>query len=397
MANYVLDYSGSQINTKLGNATTTSSGVMSAEDKIKLNGIENEANKTLIDDTLTEEGQAADAKATGDAILDLQSDVSDIQGITGNGQLSGFTATDLTDAANELKNTLTELEDEVIISDTQPTDTNNKLWVKESSSSDGISIPTMTDIQVIENILTQLVSPNAGSHNNIYRGENLGSSVTAAQYAEINAGTFNDLFIGDYWVIGGVNYRIAAFDYWLNTGDGSRCQTHHVVIVPDSSLTSAKMNNSTVTTGAYIGSDFYTGANSNTARTTAQSMVKNAFGSTHILSHREYLMNAVTNGYESGQSLYDVEIELMNELMVYGSNIFHNIQNGTNIPSNYTISKSQLPLFQHCHDLIANGGNWWLRDVVSSDFFVSIGADGNTFGRDAAKSGGIRPAFAIKA
>ena len=71
MANYVLDYSGSQINTKLGNATTTSSGVMSAEDKIKLNGIEDEANKTLIDDTLTEEGQAADAKATGNAILDL--------------------------------------------------------------------------------------------------------------------------------------------------------------------------------------------------------------------------------------------------------------------------------------------------------------------------------------
>lgn len=106
MANYVLDYSGSQINTKLGNATTTSSGVMSAEDKIKLNGIENGANKTLIDDTLTEEGQVAEAKATGDAILDLKSDVDDLQDITGNGALSGFTATDLTGAANELKNTL---------------------------------------------------------------------------------------------------------------------------------------------------------------------------------------------------------------------------------------------------------------------------------------------------
>ena len=107
------------------------------------------------------------------------------------------------------------------------------------------------------------------------------------------------------------------------------------------------MNNSNVTTGAYIGSDFYTGANSNTGRATAQAAVKSAFGAGHILTHREYLMNAVTSGYESGQAIYDVQIELMNELMVYGSNIFHNIENGTALPSNYTMSKSQLPLFRY--------------------------------------------------
>ena len=55
---------------------------------------------------------------------------------------------------------------------------------------------------------------NAGVHNSIYRGKPLGSTVTAAQYAEIAAGTFKDLYIGDYWTIGGVNYRIAAFDYY---------------------------------------------------------------------------------------------------------------------------------------------------------------------------------------
>ena len=286
---------------------------------------------------------------------------------------------------------------EVIISDTQPTETDNKLWVKESSSSDGISIPTMSDISVIDNTLNQIVSPNAGSHNSIYRGKNLGSSVTAAQYAEIDAGTFNDLFIGDYWDISSVIWRIAAFDYWLNTGDGNRCQTNHVVIVPDSPLTEGKMNNSNVTTNAYIGSNFYTGANSNTARATAQSTVKNTFGSAHILSHREFLMNAVTDGYESGHAIYDVEIELMNEPMVYGSNILHNAQNGTNAPSNYTMSKSQLPLFQHRHDLIGNGGVWWLRDVTSPSSFALVGAEGNAHAGAASASFGIRPAFAIKA
>ena len=238
---------------------------------------------------------------------------------------------------------------------------------------------------------------NAGFHNSLYRGKYLGDSVTADQYAAISAGTFDDLFIGDYWTISGVNYRIAAFDYWYNTGD-TACETHHVVIVPDTCLVaSCKMNNSNVTTGAYIGSDFYTGANSNTGRATAQAAVNNAFGSAHILSHREYLQNAVTNGYESGQSIYDVKIELMNECMVYGSNIFHNVINGTNVPSNYTMSKSQLPLFRLRHDLIGIGAYWWLRDVVSSTYFAFVGSNGNAGGDYASYALGIRPAFAIAA
>ena len=149
--------------------------------------------------------------------------------------------------------------------------------------------------------------------------------------------------------------------------------------------------------GAYIGSDFYTGANSNTGRATAQGIVNSAFGAAHILSHREYLQNAVTNGYESGQSIYDVKIELMNELMVYGSNIFHNITNGTNIPSNYTMSKSQLPLFRYRHDLIGIRAGWWLRDVVSAAYFAYVGGGGSADSTNASGGRGFRPAFAIAA
>ena len=242
-----------------------------------------------------------------------------------------------------------------------------------------------------------LGNQNAGFHNSLYRGKKLGTSVSAEQYAQISAGTFDDMFIGDYWEINSVIWRIAAFDYWYNTGD-TACETHHVVIVPDTCLVaSCKMNNSNITTGAYIGSDFYTGANSNTGRATAQAAVNNAFGSAHILSHREYLMNAVTNGYESGQSIYDVKIELMNECMVYGSNIFHNVINGTNLPSNYTMSKSQLPLFQHRHDLIGIRADWWLRDVVSSTHFAFVYGVGSASRNSASSAYGIRPAFAIAA
>ena len=71
--------------------------------------------------------------------------------------------------------------------------------------------------------IAPLLFNNAGAHNAIYRGKSLGSTVTTAQYAAIKAGTFDDLYIGDYWTIGGVNYRIAAFDYYLNSGDTLLC------------------------------------------------------------------------------------------------------------------------------------------------------------------------------
>ena len=237
---------------------------------------------------------------------------------------------------------------------------------------------------------------NAGFHNSVYRGKYLGTSVTAEQYAAISAGTFDDLFIGDYWTINGVNWRIAAFDYWYNiTGDN--INVHHVVIVPDTNLTNAKMNNSNITTGAYVGSDFYTGANSNTGRADALAAVNSAFGSGHILTYKEYLNNAVTDGHPSGEVLADCKVELMNEEMVYGCKIFEPMANGTAVYSNYTMSKSQLPLFQHDHSRICNRANWWLRGVVSSLIFACVSSRGSANYSGASSSAGVRPAFAIRA
>lgn len=46
------------------------------------------------------------------------------------------------------------------------------------------------------NILTY---NNAGAHNSIYRGKNLGTAITAAQIAAVRNGTFTDIYPGDYW------------------------------------------------------------------------------------------------------------------------------------------------------------------------------------------------------
>lgn len=246
--------------------------------------------------------------------------------------------------------------------------------------------------------IAPLLFNNAGAHNAIYRGKSLGSTVTTAQYAAIKAGTFDDLYIGDYWTIGGVNYRIAAFDYYLNSGDTS-CTTHHVVIVPDNCLYNAQMHNTSsggyeggaanTTTGGYVGSDMYK-SNLEQAKTT----IKSAF-SGHVLKHRIYLTNAVANGRASGGAWCDSEVDLMCEQMVYGSGIFSPVSDGSNVPANYRVEKSQLPLFQHEPSRICNRATWWLRDVITASYFAYVYIYGTADSIDASNSLGVRPAFCI--
>lgn len=73
------------------------------------------------------------------------------------------------------------------------------------------------------------------NHNGGIRGNDLGSSYTAEQKAAIAAGTFEDIYVGDYWTFGGTVWRVADIDTFYQHGD-PRCTEHHVVIMPDEAL-----------------------------------------------------------------------------------------------------------------------------------------------------------------
>lgn len=231
---------------------------------------------------------------------------------------------------------------------------------------------------------------NAGSHNSIYRGNNLGSSVTQVQWNAIEAGTFDDLYIGDYWVIGGVNWRIAAFDYYYNTGDTAFAK-HHAVIVPDTELYSHNMNDTNTTVGAYVGSGMYT-----EGLVQAKTQIQNAFGAPHVLSHRLHLTNDITNGYASSGLWKDSIVDLMCENMVYGTMILSPMSNGTNIPYNYRIEKGQLPLFSMAPQYtFVRFQSYWLRDVASASVFAYASSNGLASSNYASNVLGVRPAFCI--
>ena len=237
--------------------------------------------------------------------------------------------------------------------------------------------------------LANVVPYGAGAHNATYRGKYLGEAVTAEQYAAIADGTFGDLFIGDYWTIGGVNYRIAAFDYYLRTGDD--ITTHHVTLVPDANMYTHVMNDTNITTGGYAGSKMRT-----EGLEQAKATINTAFGSAHVLTHKQNLCNAVTNGKPSGSSWYDSNVELMTEQNMYGSKVFGVGNDGSTVPTLYTLDKSQYPLFAFRPDLISNRNTFWLRDVVSAAYFAYANQDGRADFHYASVDAGVRPAFSIK-
>lgn len=241
-----------------------------------------------------------------------------------------------------------------------------------------------------------IVPDGAGAHNSIYRDINLGNTFTDTQAAAIKDGTFDGLFIGAHWTIGGVSYRIAAFNYYLGTGDKA-CTDPHVVVVPDTPLYWAKMNDTDTTAGAYVGSKMYT-----TGLSQAKDTITAAFGSNHLLTHRNCLQNACTNGVATGSAWFDSAVELMTEQNVYGNQVMGALPVGgtvnpwdANGNHNYLVDKTQFPLFAFRPDLISNQNWFWLRTIVSASLFAGVGGYGDASCDHASGVRGVRPAFSI--
>ena len=265
---------------------------------------------------------------------------------------------------------------------------------------------------------------NAGAHNSVYRGKNLGV-FSDAQSAAIRAGTFGgtyggvyaDVYPGDCWVFSNIPYtyidanddeqsstysgtmRIADCDYYLKAGDqGNGLEAHHIVVVPDTNMFTAPMNAENSTEGGYVGSKMRT-----VYLRRAEAIFKACFGESHVLKHREYLVNAVTDGRSTGGAWCDSYVELLDERMAYGAPNFDSSSpdgsGGTNVAPlfhRYSVSCKQLNLFRHRPDLISNRQWYWLRNVVSAGCFADVALYGSCTDNLASNSGcGVRPAALI--
>ena len=219
-----------------------------------------------------------------------------------------------------------------------------------------------------------LLQPGAATHNAIYRGKYLGDTVTAEQAAAIADGSFEDLFIGDYWTMGGVNYRIADFDYWYRTGfpEAIRVEKHHAVIVPDTAIATGQMNGGNTTSGGYRASLMKSKMNDTTSAL-PQGM------RSRLLVH-----NALLDG-----TWTETSVDLMNEIMVYGCYILADNSN------KQTSENRQLSLFRMSPQARYAGDNYWLRNYANATEFTLVSYYGDASKDVATSTYGIRPVFAI--
>ena len=268
---------------------------------------------------------------------------------------------------------------------------NGTVFVNDGTDISQISI---NNLKSSANIGDNLVTDNAGFHNSIYRGKNLTSVYSVAEICNrITAGTFKDLYIGDYFTIsittslGGtetVDCMLAGFDLFLNNGDTALTK-HHAVIVPRNSFkTSAQMNAENTTTGGYYNSKMH-----QETLPIYYTALQTATGN-HVLTFRAILTNSVSGGVPNGWDYYDTNLVLLNETMLYGTKVWAN--------SGYEVGifTTQLPLFRLNHAMKNPQRSWfWLQGVYSSsDFCVCL--DGGTASiRGASHSVGVRPLFLL--
>ncbi len=277
-------------------------------------------------------------------------------------------------------------------------------YVQAQVTAQANAITAMNDIYALLDEAST-ADTGAGIHNSLYRGKSLGDTLTDAQVAAINARTFKGLWVGDKWsksitfsttVAGDTTQSVTITptmaildcDYYRNVGDSSGLTRGHIVVAPLTTLYTAPMNKGVnTTTGGYVGSDMYTKYLDG-----AKNAFNAFFGAAHILSHRDYLVNAVSDGKPSGGAWFDSTVELMDERQVYGSLIFDSGNpDGSTVPNRYSTGCKQFNLFRHRPDLISNRQYYWLRNVVSGAYFALVNDAGGCASSNASGVGGVRP------
>lgn len=244
-----------------------------------------------------------------------------------------------------------------------------------------------------------------------FRGKNLGSIVTDKQLKAIDDGSFEDLFLGDYWEINRIRWRIVDIDYWYGVGEGAdkKCWTHHLVIMPDCTI-SAEANGGG-TTNPSVASGYYGSQIRTVVSRDIKAKVIESFSENLILTRNAFCTNAVTSGRPTGYILTDFSVEVPSSISIFGYKRLSTLTNFTDLANGDLDHDSrQFSLFNvapkniipSSYDENGNYGYefsvYWCRDMAQSVIALVHGGVMSSFGSTISTTGAkFRPVFGLRA
>ena len=231
-----------------------------------------------------------------------------------------------------------------------------------------------------------IATKNAQTHNATYRGQDLGSfDETFA--GDIENGTFNNMWVGDYFVVNNHTYKIAGFNYKCGHEENTGL-TNHLIMITDV-LSNQAMNSLNTTGGGFAKTNLFTNYFPQ-----IESQLQTDFGN-HLLTFKSYLSTSVdSSGAPNNGQWYSLKACMCNSDMWWGSpSEYSNNANG--VKFNIGDEDTQLPIMNlHTDEQKSGGQSVWLRDVYNSECFVYSG-DGYDSWSGASTSFGVQAFFLI--
>lgn len=220
------------------------------------------------------------------------------------------------------------------------------------------------------------------------REKNLGNSFTADQQSALAAGDFSEFWNGDYWVINGVTWRIVDNTQPQKNRGDTNFTTPHLVIFPDSLLVSAEAylidggtSSSNTDTHGYANCGYRTDEKANKGRTQCKNLFKNAFGASHIATHRELMSTSRGTGGATGWDWQDADVELPTEENIYGHGVWGAGKADDAYVSGWNVGSQwgQWMLYKLCPTMALSRINYWLRNIRSASYFARVSYGGSAY------------------
>lgn len=244
---------------------------------------------------------------------------------------------------------------------------------------------TATRTIATEELVYALFNPLPEAHNMVFRGKALGSSISNLHRQGLSSGSFNDLWLGDYWTRNGVDYVVVGFNYWKNV---TGVTAPHAVVATRTNITNAAFGSGM---SSMASAPIYSSTVPNLENT-----VKLVFGSNGLLTRpMKFVSGFDGQGYPSATVTRQVTLSLLTPNHIMGARGPVTVLNGITENGMYSDNQAIMPGFAMDPGLRHAPGSTWLHGVTGPNSALCLGDDGVLTASTSAGARGVRIIFGI--